>query len=111
MLPLKPIYLFLSVLGAVVPYVPFLNWLRGQSCDWHLPARFVAELVSTRIGTFFALDVVLSALALFTFMASERREHPKIRLWPAIATTLLVGVSCGFPLYLHERERSRERTA
>lgn len=107
----KVIYLLLAAAGAVIPYIPFLRWLTDQSLDWQLPGRFVSELFSTRIGAFFGLDVVLSAIALFVFMAYERRSLPGARIWPATAATLCVGVSCGLPLYLHERERRREAAA
>lgn len=107
----KIVYLSMSALGAVVPYIPFFRWLRDQSFDWHLPGRFLAELFSTHIGAFFGLDVILSAVTLFMLMLFERRSHPKTRLWPAILATLLAGVSCGLPLYLYERERTREIAA
>lgn len=102
----RHVYLLLAVSGAVLPYIPFIDWLRDQSLDGQLPARFASELVSTRIGTFFGLDVVLSALVLFTFMFIERRRLPGARRWPAILGTLLAGVSCGLPIYLYERERA-----
>lgn len=103
----RSLYLLLAVIGTIVPYVPFIGWLHDQPLDGGIAARFVAELVSTRIGTFFGLDVVLSALTLFIFMFTDRRARPTARLWPAVVGTLLAGVSCGLPLYLYERERAQ----
>lgn len=102
----RAVYLLLAALGTIIPGIPFAGWLRDQPLDAGLPTRFLGELFSTRIGAFFGLDVILSALALFAFMLAERRTRPAIRRWTAVTGTLLVGVSLGLPLYLYERERT-----
>lgn len=103
---LRAIYLLLALLGTVIPYLPFLHWLRATPLDADVAGRFVDELFSTRIGAFFGLDVVLSAITLFVFIRSERSRLSDARVWPAVIGTLLVGVSLGLPLYLYERERA-----
>jgi hypothetical protein len=103
----KAVYLLLCVLGAAVPYVPFVQWLQANAVDAQLPARFAAELFSTRIGAFFGLDVILSAITLFVFVIAERRNGSRARIWTVVMGTLLVGVSLGLPLYLYERERGK----
>jgi hypothetical protein len=96
------IYLFLSVLGAVVPYARFVPWAREHGLNLPL---LLTELFSTRIGGFFGLDVILSAVTLLIFIRSEG-GHRKMRLlWLPVAATCLVGVSCGLPLFLYLRER------
>lgn len=104
---MKALYLLLCVPGTIIPYVPFVQWLQENPVDAQLPAKFAAELFSTRIGAFFGLDVILSAITLFAFMFAERRAGGRARVWTAVAGTLLVGVSLGLPLYLYERERAR----
>ncbi len=97
-------YLALACVGTALPLSAFLPWFAAHGLDG--PA-FVAELFSTRIGAFFGWDVIVSALALFTFIAVEgRRARVSHRWWPVVAT-LLVGVSCGLPLFLPLRERAR----
>lgn len=62
------------------------------------------ELFSTRIGAFFGLDVIVSALVVALFVIVEGR-HLKIRLWwLAIVSTFLVGVSFGLPFFLYLRQ-------
>lgn len=102
---IRVIYLVLCAVGAVVPYIPFVAWLSTQPMDTQLPTRFASELLSTRIGTFFGLDVAVSAIALFSFMLIERKRGCGARLWTVVVGTFLVGVSLGLPLYLYERER------
>jgi predicted membrane-bound spermidine synthase len=62
-------------------------------------------LFATRIGAFFGLDVVVSAIALFVFIATEGRRLAMLLLWLSIIATLLVGVSLGLPLFLYFRQR------
>jgi Terpene cyclase DEP1 len=96
------VHLFLSLLGAVLPYAKFVPWVREHGLNLPL---LLTELFSTRIGGFFGLDVILSAVTLLIFIRSEG-GHRKMRLlWLPVAATCLVGVSCGLPLFLYLRER------
>jgi hypothetical protein len=70
----------------------------------------VRELLATRIGAFFGLDVVVSAIVLFVFVFAERARHGVRHVWLPIVATLAVGVSCGLPLFLYIRERVRDAT-
>jgi predicted membrane-bound spermidine synthase len=69
------------------------------------------ELFATRIGAFFGLDVVVSAIVLFLFVAAEGRRIALRLLWLPIIGTLLVGVSLGFPLFLFLRQRKLDANA
>lgn len=98
---LRHLYLLLCVPGALLPYAQFLPWLAEHGPD--LP-RLFAELFSTRIGGFFGMDVLVSALVLLLFIASEGRRLSVRRRWAPVAATLLVGVSLGLPLFLYQRQ-------
>jgi len=98
---LRHVYIGLCLLGAVLPYSQFVPWLDAHGLDLSL---FFSELFSTRIGAFFGLDVLVSALVLFVFMTAEGRRLGMTKLWlPAIAT-IVVGVSLGLPLFLYMRQ-------
>jgi hypothetical protein len=62
-------------------------------------------LFATRIGAFFGLDVIVSAIVLFVFVFAEGRRDRVPHLWLPIIATLLVGVSLGLPLFLYLRPR------
>jgi hypothetical protein len=94
-------YLTLAVIGAVLPYSRFVPWLLEHGLNLPL---FISELFSTRIGGFFGLDVLVSAVALLGFIRRERALRPLRHTWLAIVATLLIGVSCGLPLFLYLRE-------
>jgi hypothetical protein len=99
---LRHLYLALCVLGVVVPYAQFVPWVSQHGLQIGL---FVRELFSTRVGAFFGLDVVLSAIALFVFICAERKAVAIRGVWLPIIATLVVGVSLGLPLFLYMRQR------
>jgi hypothetical protein len=98
---MKPFYLLCAIAGAVIPYSQFVPWFAEHGLDVKL---FAIELFSTRIGAFFGLDVLVSAIVLLAFIVWEgKRLHMKM-LWIPAAATCLIGVSCGLPLFLFMRE-------
>lgn len=102
---MKAFYLVCAMAGAIIPYSQFVPWLAEHGPD---AKGFVIELFSTRIGAFFALDVLVSAVALLAFVVWEGRRQGVPMLWAPVAATCLIGVSCGLPLFLYLRERRAE---
>jgi hypothetical protein len=98
----QTLYLVLCVAGTLIPYAAFLPWLAENGLD---PAAFFSEMLSTRIGAFFAFDVIVSAIVLFLFTWIEWRRGKLKRAWLVPLATVSVGVSLGFPLLLYLRER------
>jgi hypothetical protein len=94
-------YFWLCVIGTVLPLGAFLPWLGEHGLDLPL---FFAELFSTRIGAFAGWDVIVSAAALFVFVAVEGGRLKVRPLWAPVVATLAVGVSLGLPLFLLLRE-------
>jgi len=105
---LRHVYLVLCLLGVLVPYAEFAPWLlqHGLQID-----SLVRELFATRIGAFFGLDVVLSAVTLFVFILAERKAIAIRHVWLPIIATVVVGVSLGLPLFLYMRQRVLDSTA
>lgn len=99
-------YLLLALAGTLLPLAAFVPWLAAHGPDG--PA-FLAELFSTRIGAFFGLDVIVSALALFVLVAVEGKRAGVRHGWVPVLATLCIGVSCGLPLFLAMRERALHR--
>jgi hypothetical protein len=61
-------------------------------------------LFANPISTFFAVDVIISALVLLIFIFSEGRRLAMKHLWVYVVCTFLVGVSLALPLFLYVRE-------
>jgi len=95
------LYAALAVLGTVLPLAQFVPWLAAHGLDMRL---FAEQLFANRIGGFFAMDVLVSAIVVIVLVRGEGRDVPGG--WLAIPATLLVGVSCGLPLFLMLRARA-----
>jgi hypothetical protein len=103
---LKTIYLMLCVVGIALPYWQFIPWVVANGLDMKL---FVQQLFANRIGGFFGMDVIVSAVTLVVFMRSERPRLRAGERWLPIVAVLSVGVSLGLPLFLYLRERNISR--
>ena len=98
---LRHIYLGLCLLGAALPLSQLVPWLATHNLNIPL---LVSELFSTRIGAFFGLDVIVSAVVLFVLIGVEGRRLGVRHLWLPVVATLAVGVSLGLPLFLYLRQ-------
>jgi hypothetical protein len=78
-------YLALCILGAVPPYWQFIPWLAEHGVNGRL---FVQELFVTRISIFFALDVIVSAVAVRRFIRAESGRLRINHAWLAIPATI-----------------------
>jgi uncharacterized protein DUF2834/uncharacterized protein DUF3303 len=101
-------YLLLCVLGTILPCAAFLPFLWAHGLDIQ---AFVAQLFGTPVSAFFGLDVIVSAVTLWTFIFVEGTRRGMTRLWAPVFASLFVGVSLGLPLFLYMRERQTTRTA
>ena len=105
---LRHLYLAFCVIGTVLPYWKLVPWVMDHGLNLPLLCE---ELFATRIGAFFGLDVVVSALVLFVFIATEGRRIALSLLWLPVIATLVVGVSLGWPLFLFLRQRKLDADA
>ena len=97
----KRLYLIGAVLGTVLPYFFFVQFLLTHGLDIPL---FVTQLFSTPISAFFGVDVIVSSLVLWVFVFMEGRRLGMKHLWLYVAANLTVGVSLALPLFLYFRE-------
>ena len=105
------VYLFLCILGTVLPCSQLLPFLREHGLDVSLLFK---DLFSNRISAFFGLDVIVSSIVLWVLVLTEGRRQQMRHLWIYIVCNLLVGVSLGLPLFLYMKERKiahRQATA
>lgn len=102
----KTLYLALCVAGVALPYWQFLPWVLQHGLNLPLFAR---ELFANRIGAFFGMDVIVSAVALLAFTRIESARLGIRRRWLVVVAVLTVGVSLGLPLFLYLRELEQEQ--
>lgn len=89
-----------------MPYWQFVPWVFQHGLNLALFAR---ELFANRIGAFFGMDVVVSAVVLLVFSRVESARVEIRQRWLVVVAVLTVGVSLGLPLFLYLREVELER--
>ena len=104
----KNVYLGLCVLGVVLPYWQFLPWAAQNGLNLPL---FAQQLFANRIGAFFGMDVLVSAVALLVFVRFQNSRTRIPGRWLPLIAVLTVGVSLALPLFLYLRERALEQSS
>ena len=95
---MKKVYFALALVGLILPYSQFVPFILENGLNTSL---IVTEITGYRLSTFAWLDVVVTALVVITLIIDEKRLK---NWWIPVAATLLIGPSCGLPLYLYMRE-------
>ncbi len=99
---MRYVYLFLTVIGAVVPMYYFVSWFEEFGYD--LGGMVEAWNVNDAT-TALTYDLTIAAAALLVWIIAETM---RTKVWLnliAIPATFCIGVSCGLPLYLYLRTR------
>jgi hypothetical protein len=72
------------------------------------PDEFASQLFATPVSSFFGMDVIISSIVLWAFVAVDGHRAGLKHLWAPIAANFAVGVSLGLPLFLYMREVRRD---
>ena len=99
---MKKIYLVLAIVGAILPYVFFIQFFQNEGIN--LPAFVGALFVNGAAGGFSA-DLLFTSFVfwLFMFVQQKRDRGPGPYLF--IILNLTIGLSCALPAYLYAREK------
>lgn len=98
------IYLILAVIGFLGPYYFFIQFLAQNGLDLGL---MIAQLLANPISTFFALDLLITAIVFLIFSFRTAREEKVPNWWIFLLFTLFIGPSFAFPLFLYARDRRK----
>ena len=76
---LRYLYLVFAVLGLILPYSQFIPWI----AEHHAlnMSIFLRDLFANRVSAFFAMDVIVSAVVLISFIQSEGKRLQMRLLW------------------------------
>lgn len=97
----KHIYLFLAIVGFILPYYFLISFLVTHGFDARL---FLTQLFGAPISTFFAADLLISCVVFMLFLRQEAARHSMKRQWIYWISLLTVGLSFALPLFLWARE-------
>ena len=102
---MKNVYLALAVVGAVVPYVFFLDFMGSAGVDL---GGFVSALFVNGAAGGFAADLLITSLVFWLYMFSRSNG---LSPWLFIILNLAIGLSCALPAYLYAITRRMEMEA
>ena len=68
---MKRLYLILALAGFVLPYYFFISFLAQHGLNLSL---LVEQLFGTPISTFFAVDLIMTAIVFWVFVLQEARR-------------------------------------
>jgi hypothetical protein len=97
----RNLYLVLALAGFVLPYYFFLSFLLSYGLDL---SALIGQLFASPISTFFAVDLIITAVVFLIFSYSESKRLGMGNWWVYLASTLLIGPSFSLPLFLCVRE-------
>jgi hypothetical protein len=98
---MRGLYLVLAITGFILPYYFFIEFLAANGLSLSL---LIQQLFGTPGSTFFAVDLLITAIGFWVFLYREARRLQMNHWWVYIAATLVVGPSFAFPLFLYFRE-------
>ena len=100
---MKRIYLVLAILGAIVPYIFFTQYMQAEGLN---PVAFAGALFVNGAAGGFAADLLLTSFTFWLFMFVQHRRSKGPNPWLFIGLNLLIGLSCALPAYLYARENA-----
>ena len=95
----KRYYLGLAAAGFILPYSQLMYFLAENGLNISL---IIHQITGYKFSSFAWLDVVLTAIVVIVLVIEESDRVSK--RWIPIIATILIGPSCGLPLYLYLRE-------
>jgi hypothetical protein len=97
---MRRLYLILAILGAIVPYVFFFQFIEINGID--IP-KFLSASVVNGAAAGITADILFSSFVFWLFMYIQyQKGGPSPLLF--IVLNLTIGLSCALPAYLYARE-------
>ncbi len=97
----KSVYLFLTIIGIILPYYFIFKFINTNGISEALPA--IVQLFKTDMSAAFNLDLLASVLTAWTFMFFEGMRI-KMKNWWLFLPATLIGLSFALPLFFYFRE-------
>jgi hypothetical protein len=101
----KKLYLLLAGLGLIGPYYFLVQFLAAHGLNLPL---LVEQLFANSISTFFAVDLLITAIVFWVWSYREARQYSIGSWWLFVVATLTIGPSFAFPLLLVVRQSRRQ---
>ena len=97
----KNLYLVLTIIGAIVPYVFFVEHFAAAGSS---PIVLLKSAFANGAAAGFAADVLLSSIVFCIHLDARKVPHR----WVYVLVAVTIGLSCALPLYLYVTARTAE---
>ena len=98
-------YLFLALLGAVLPWQANLEFIQAGSGTGFDLSGFIRDANLTAASRSLSRDLIIGATAFTIWIAIEGRRLQVRGWWISLVLCVTVSFACGGPFFLHLRER------
>jgi hypothetical protein len=103
---MKKIYLFFAIIGAVLPYIFFFQFISMEGINLTL---FIQSLFLNGPSSGFSVELLLSSVVFWIYMFSQRHEPYAPKAYWFVILNLAIGLSCALPAYLYAKELNKEK--
>jgi len=97
---MKNIYLFLAVLGGIIPYILFFQFVHAEGLNL---SAFIESLFVNGAAAGFSADLLIASFVFWLFMFVESKEINAPKPYLFIVLNLTIGLSCALPAYLYAK--------
>ena len=96
---MKNLYLVASIIGAIVPYIFFIDFFISDGIEI---AGFATSLFVNGAAAGFTADLLITSSVFWIYMFANKTPQ----VWLYILINLSIGLSCALPFYLYRREKA-----
>lgn len=99
---MKKMYLLLTIIGAIVPYIFFFQFIQLEGFNIH---AFMSALFQNGATSGFSSDLLLSSFIFWLYMFQRIKNANGPKPYVFIILNLTIGLSCALPAYLYACEQ------
>ncbi|HNX00601.1 MAG TPA: DUF2834 domain-containing protein [Candidatus Cloacimonadota bacterium] len=102
---MKTIYAIFALIGIVLPYYYFLNFVNQYGFHLKLMYHF---MFGNRVSGFLSAALIFASLMVWVFILADMRKKVVKLWWIAFIGNLIFSASFGLPFYLFLKEYGKE---
>ncbi len=99
---MKKLYLLLAIIGAVVPYLFFFQFIQAEEVNI---TAFISALFINGAAAGFSADLLMTSFIFWLFMFQQVKQSNRPKPYIFIILNLAIGLSCALPAYLYACEK------
>jgi len=102
----KNIYLILAIVGAIIPYLFFIEFLKISGFNFSF---FISSIFVNGAAAAMSIDLLISSIVFWVFMFKQAKDTNNPNPILFIVLNLTVGLSCALPAYFYAKQRALEK--